>query len=140
MKKIIYISTIFLLTVFTTNAQYPLAPEVWSIPQKVAIISETVSRAESPSISWDGQSLYFNWIGVTEWADTGWGVPYRLNNNINQNLATYPSISPNGKRLFFTWFVGGWDLYYSDWDSTLNDWGQLIALGKFEISCLLSEG
>ncbi len=103
--------------------EYPVAPEVWSTPEEIAVIHTVVDRAESPSISFDGEKLYFNWIGVTEKTDTGWTTPIRLNNNINQHLADMPCISPNGKRLYFSWYVNYWDLYYSDWDSVTNDWG-----------------
>ena len=104
--------------------KYPIAPEVWSTPKEVAVINKVVGRAQSPSISFDGKKLYFNWIGFTEKTDTGWSLPVRLNNNINQHLADWPCISPNGKRIYFSWFVNnGWDLYYSDWDSLMNDWG-----------------
>ena len=125
-------SFIFLISLFTSAnifAQYPLAPEVWSIPEKVAVISEWATRAQSPSISFDKQKLYFEGLAVTEWSDTGWTEPYSLPGYINQHLARYPSISPNGKRLFFTWFLGGWDLYYSDWDNTINDWGPAVNCG-----------
>jgi len=128
MKKIIVL--IFVLIIKNLNAQYPLAPEVWSIPEKVAIISEWATRSESPSISFDKQKLYFDGIAVTEWADTGWAEPSLLPTHINQHLARWPTISPNGKRIFFSWFYpSGWDLYYSDWDSTTNDWGVAINCG-----------
>ncbi len=127
MKKLLSLG--FLFTTVTIYAQYPLAPEVWSIPKKVTAISQWQNRSESPSISFDKQKLYFDGIAVTEWADTGWGEPAFLPNYINQNLARWPIISPNGKRIFYTWFVGGWDLYYSDWDSTINNWGQPVNCG-----------
>ena len=127
MKKIILL--ISLIAAVNINAQYPLAPEIWSIPKEVAIISEYTGRAESPSISFDGNKLYFHGISMTERADTGWKWPVRLNNNVNQHLVRNPCISPNGKRLFFTWFWPGWDLYYSDWDSTINDWGIAVNCG-----------
>lgn len=129
MKKMILLICLFATA--NTFAQYTLAPEVWSIPEKVTVISEWAVRSESPSISFDKQKLYFHagGIAVTEWSDTGWTEPYGLNSNINQHLARWPSISPNGKRIFFTWFLGGWDLYYSDWDSTINDWGPAVNCG-----------
>ncbi len=127
MKKLIL--SIIILTTVELNAQYPLAPEVWSIPEKVTAISEWQVRSESPSISINKQKLYFDGIAVTEWADTGWGEPTFLPSHINQHLARWPTISPNGKRIFFTWFWPGWDLYYSDWDSTINDWGPAINCG-----------
>lgn len=118
-------------TLSYAQTQYSQAPEFWSIPEKVAVISNWGLRTESPSISFDRQKLYIDagGIAVTELADTGWTKPYPLNNNINQHLARWPSISPNGKRIFFSWYIGGWDLYYSDWDSTINDWGPAISCG-----------
>lgn len=128
MKKIIL--SIIILTAANINAQYPLAPEVWSIPEKVTAISEWQVRSESPSISFDKQKLYFDGIAVTEWTDTGWAEPTFLPSHINQHLARWPTISPNGKRIFFTWFwPGGWDLYYSDWDTSTNDWSPAISCG-----------
>ena len=127
MKKIILLICHF--SAANIYAKYPLAPEVWSIPEKVAVISNWATRAQYPSITFDKQKLYFEGLAVTEWADTGWTEPYSLPSYINQHLARYPAISPNGKRLFFTWFLGGWDLYYSDWDSTINNWGPAINCG-----------
>lgn len=127
MKKLILFICFF--KVVTIYSQYPLAPEVWSIPEKVDVISEWSTRSQYPSITFDKQYLYFEGLAVTEWVDTGWSEPNSLPGYINQHLARYPSISPNGKRLFFTWFLGGWDLYYSDWDSTINNWGSAINCG-----------
>lgn len=127
MKKL-FILILFLI-IKNLNAQYPLAPEVWSIPEKVTTISEWQVRSESPSISFDKQKLYFDGIAVTEWADTGWSEPTFLPSHINQHLARWPTFSPSGKRIFFTWFFPGWDLYYSDWDSVANDWGPAINCG-----------
>ncbi len=129
MKKIIILISLF--AAVNTFAQYPEAPEKWSIPEKIVVISDWAVRSESPSISFDKQKLYFHagGIAVTELSDTGWTEPYGLNGNINQHLARWPSISPNCKRIFFTWFLGGWDLYYSDWDSVANDWGVAINCG-----------
>ena len=128
MKNVIFL----FLTVIVKNifAQYQLAPEVWSIPEKVTAISEWQNRSESPSISFDKQKLYFDGIAVAEWADTVWATPTFLPSNINQHLARWPSISPNGKRIYYTWFwPSGWDLYYSDWDTTTNDWSNAINCG-----------
>jgi len=127
MKKIILL--VLFSTAINTFAQYPLAPEVWSTPEKIAVISEWAGRNQCPSISWDKQKLYFDGLAVSEWADTGWTIPQLLPNHINQHLATEPTISPNGKRLFFTWFWPTWNIYYSDWDSTMNDWGPAINCG-----------
>lgn len=127
MKEIILL--VLFVTVTDTFAQYPLAPEVWSVPEKIAVISEWTISSRSPSISFDRQKLYFEGLAVTEWADTGWTIPQLLPSHINQHLARYPCISPNGKRLFFTWFWPTWNIYYSDWDSTIHNWGPAINCG-----------
>lgn len=71
-------------------------------------------------------SLYFTgWgIEVTHLTDTGWAEPLRLDDTtVNGNeLAEKPVISPSGRRLFFSWFIGDWVLFYSDWDSVRKDW------------------
>ena len=127
MKKIIFLILVFIIK--NLQAQYPLAQEVWSIPEKVTAISEWAISARSPSVSFDKQKLYFEGLAVTEWADTGWTIPQLLPSHINQHLARYPCISPNGRRLFFTWYLPDWNIYYSDWDSTINDWGPAIYCG-----------
>jgi len=128
MKKIILL--VLFALVIDTLAQYPLAPEVWSVPEKIEVISEWAISSRSPSISFDKQKLYFEGLAVTEWADTGWTIPQLLPSHINQHLARYPCISSNGRRLFFTWFWPTWNIYYSDWDSTINNWGPAINCGE----------
>jgi len=127
MRRIIFLLFLscpnFIVESFAQSNKYPVAPEVWSTPEKILAISQPDSRAESPSTSFDGNKLYFSGIRVSEKTDTGWSIPKSLNDNINQHLASLPCISPNGKRLFFSWYIGGWDLYYSDWDNITNDWG-----------------
>ncbi|MEJ2616169.1 MAG: hypothetical protein P8Z35_14525, partial [Ignavibacteriaceae bacterium] len=58
MKSIFYFCILILLLTSEINAQYPLAPEIWSVPKKIAAISNWAARSESPSISYDGQMLY----------------------------------------------------------------------------------
>jgi hypothetical protein len=57
--------------------------------------------------------------------------PTVLNDNINYTqLARYPSVSPDGRRLYFTdWRNGEWDFYYSDLDDTTHDWGPAKNMG-----------
>ena len=133
MNKLIFISLplmFVLILLFPNNAQaqYPEAPEIWSVPEELTTITENVSGADAPSISFDGKKLYFGGIWVTEKTDTGWSIPERLD-YLSQHLGRNPCISPNEKRIFFNWFVGGWDEYYSDWDSAANDWGTAVNCG-----------
>lgn len=131
MKIFLLINLLLLLPIYLVKAQFPLplAPEVWSIPEKIEVISNWAGRNQCPSVSWDKQKLYFDGLALTEWADTGWTIPQLLPSHINQHLATEPTISPSGRRLFFTWFWPTWNIYYSDWDSTANTWGPAINCG-----------
>ena len=62
-----------------------------------------------------------------------WKEPVKLNLNINPGgTATRNcSISQDGKRLYFSGWggYGGWDLWYSDWNDTTNDWSPAINMG-----------
>lgn len=117
---------IFLLSIICLQrllySQYPEAPEKWSIPEKVLAISNNLFRASYPYLSSDGSALYFNGVTVTFWTDTGWSIPQNLNSLISSNLARRPCISVDGKNLYFTKFINGWDLYEAEWSSILNDW------------------
>jgi hypothetical protein len=113
---------------------YPEAPEIWSKPEPIfdKAISDSFGLAEEPSVTADGKTLYFDYIFVTHLTDTGWSMPKRLPDQItspNSAGVEHPIISPDGRRLFFDWYEGGWYLYYSDWDSTKNNWGPVIDPG-----------
>jgi hypothetical protein len=43
-----------------------------------------------------------------------------------------PTISKNGRRLYFSAWkgYGGWDIWYSDWDKSINDGGQAYNMGN----------
>jgi Secretion system C-terminal sorting domain/WD40-like Beta Propeller Repeat len=136
MSKLIFVSLSILFIVILlfpqkVKAQYPEAPEIWSVPEEITVISQWAQASVSPSINFQNNKLYFSAGGIaeTEKTDTVWGEPFGLNSNINQHLAENPCISPNGKRIFFDWYLGGWDEYYSDWDSTANDWGTAVDCG-----------
>jgi len=80
--------------------------------------------------------MYYFHHGISKsvWQDSMWSSPIPLNSNVNRDLADGPSISPDGRRLYFRMYgradgYGGWDLYYSDWDSSTRDWGPAKNLG-----------
>ncbi len=113
---------------------YPEAPERWSKPEPIfsKVILDSFDRAEKPTVTADGKTLYFGSIWKTQLTDTGWSMPKYLPKRIadpNYAGADHPIISPNGKRLFFDWFVGSWFAYYCDWDSSINDWGPVQDAG-----------
>ena len=122
---------------------YPEAPEKWSKPVKVKELSAgTHAYAAEPTLTADGKALYYYYysdgkdygISMSVWQDSAWSSPVPLNGNINRDLAEGPSVSPDGKRLYFRMYgrsdgYGGWDLYYSDWNSLTRDWGPVKNLG-----------
>ncbi len=119
------------------------APEKWSKPVKIRELSVgTHPYAAEPSLTPDEKTIYYyhysdtarGGIYVATLQGNSWSPPVRLSENVNQNLAEGPSISPDGKRLYFRMYgrfdgFGGWDLYYSDWDSATKDWGPAKNLG-----------
>lgn len=63
-----------------------------------------------------------------------WGEPRPLPGQINQTSSdeNYPSLSPDGKRLYFASnresSMGGYDLYYSDFNSNTKEWGAPVQM------------
>ncbi|MFO7446899.1 MAG: hypothetical protein R6W90_11065, partial [Ignavibacteriaceae bacterium] len=148
MKSIIITFMVVFYSIYINGQELQIAPEIWSSPEIIAEIDEWGEVGWSPSIDFTGTKLYFEagYLRYIEKTDSGWGAVETLNSNINQHLARTPTISPNGRRLFFSWYVDGWDLYYSDWDSITNDWGTAISCGPevnspfdAEIGCTLPD-
>ncbi len=110
---------------------YPIAPEIWSNPELIQEISDFYPSGDvrTVSVTADGKKMFISGIAYLEKTDSGWTKPVFLNDKVNSALAAYPCISPNGKRLFYSRFVGGWFLFYSDWDSSANDWGAPVNCG-----------
>lgn len=132
MKVGLQLILLLLFTSAQTRAQmqprYPEAPEKWSKPEPIfcKAITDSFDRAEKPTVTADGKTLYFGSIWVTHFTDTGWSMPEYLPKRMtdpNYAGADHPIISPSGRRLFFSWFVGAWLAFYSDWDNAINDWG-----------------
>ena len=114
----------------------PLAPEEWSEP--IRIFSAGV--AVLPSVTSGGDTLYCYWgasgKGIMRSVKTfsGWSDPQPLSGRFNYAYATRPSISRDGKRLYFIDYgraggYGGWDLWMTEWSDSLNDWGEAKNLG-----------
>ncbi|MGM9741530.1 MAG: TolB family protein [Candidatus Cryptobacteroides sp.] len=66
--------------------------------------------------------------------DTVWTAPELLNEQMTSSSdEIFPMISPDGKQLFFAskglYGMGGYDLYVSEWDDNLNDWGIPVNMG-----------
>ncbi len=130
----ILVIVFFIVTgfVFSQVTYMEEAPEKWSKPELVEIIYTYAQDLRTPYIRADGEQLVFDGRGLstTFISDTGWTYPYSFNDNINKNLAEDPVISPDGKRMFFTWYTSTWQVYYSDWDEQLQDWGTAVNAGE----------
>lgn len=120
--------------------EYAFAPEKWSIPAIVTELKNTY--AEEPFISSDGKTLFLSSGRYVVKTDTGWSKVKELGPQINGNLMRNACISPDSKLLVFTWwYYGGWELFYSEWDSLKQDWGAAKWGGyelnneEYEISC-----
>lgn len=66
--------------------------------------------------------------------DTLWSAPAVLNENITSvGNELFPVLSRDGRSLYFSsnghYGIGGYDLYVSNWDDDLNDWGVAQNLG-----------
>lgn len=131
---------IILLTMFVqfqsflaqNQEKYPQAPEIWSKPEAIETI-QTEGLIDGISVTSDGKKIYLDLarIAEIELSDTGWTAPKYLPSHINANsLVRRPCISPNGKKLIFSWFVGEWQLFYSDWDSLTGNWGDIKNCGE----------
>ncbi len=91
------------------------------------------------SITADGKTLYFtacnrpNGLGScdifkAEWEGDRWGKPFALGRNVNTGFwESQPSISPDGKRLYFVSNRpdgGDLNIWYSDYDEEFEEWGE----------------
>jgi Tol biopolymer transport system component len=98
-----------------------------------------------PYISADGQKLFFCSdrpggsgsmdVWMATWNGSNWNSPVNCGPNVNSDLIEWsPSVSPDGTRLYFLAFgrpggYGGWDVWYSDWDEGLQQWGPAQNMG-----------
>ncbi len=119
----------------------------WSIPQNAGEPVNSPSWESQPSISANGETLYFvsnrnggkggmdiwkcNLKGFSEWGSPIWGSPFNLGDSINTSgNEMSPFIHSDGKTLYFAsdyWpGMGGYDIFYSrqindsDWSRPQN--------------------
>jgi len=106
----------------------------WSVPQNAGEPVNSPSWESQPSISANGETLYFvsnrkggkggndiwkcNLNGFYEWGMPRWGVPVNLGDSINTHgNEMSPFIHSDGKTLYFAsdyWpGMGGYDIFYS---------------------------
>ena len=76
----------------------------------------------------------WNIYTITKLTDTTWSAPAILNENITTSgNEVFPYLSADNKRLYFSSNghsgMGGYDLFYCNWDEELNDWDTPHNLG-----------
>ena len=157
MNRIFYFShlnivyfTIATVWLFLGNTHFALGG--WGQPQMLNSNINTSAFDYYPFISADNKALYFTStrafdddIFVSYWdtVTNDWGPAIRLNSNINTgDRELSPSLSPDGKRLYFVRYgdpggFGSYDIWYSDWDTLTNDWGTAKNVGpNVNTSCI----
>ncbi|MCI0532360.1 MAG: hypothetical protein L0Y74_10530, partial [candidate division Zixibacteria bacterium] len=117
----------------------------WGEPLNMGSPPNEIGVAEyNPTITSNGLTLFFakptspsglEDIFYSYWNGSAWSEPVKLNNNINSSSVEQdPSISADGKKLYFSAYdwPGGYglrDIWVSEWDTTMNDWGPATNLG-----------
>jgi len=117
-----------------TSQDYPLAPEVWSEPVRIDTFSRKYSFEYSASFTPNMDTIYYQMHGevyTSRLVDSIWQTPERLSDNVNWGILRNPSISKDGKRIYYSAWggYGSWDLWYNEWDDSLNDWGPARNMG-----------
>lgn len=123
----------------------------WTTPVKLGPNVNGPGANHSPCVTADGQRLYFSAedpaspfgssedVYVSRWDSSldDWGPRVLLGASINTiNREISPCESPDRQYLWFVRFQGGWDLYYSVWDTSASDWGTAqLAGAPFSQSC-----
>ena len=121
---------------------YPLQDRSWRITPNQLDSTANDPFAKAIYIPDDVKQIY--WSGKdsdgirniyrTALGDSLWTVPELVNEQLTSSSDDiYPMISPDGKQLFFAskglYGMGGYDLYVSNWDKELNDWGVPVNMG-----------
>jgi len=113
------------------------------IPLEKPITSESMDAAGCVSL--DGNTVVFSSdrsggegqfdIYMSKRLPAGnWGDPLNLGPNINtQYIEDFPSLSPDGKTLYFSSqghvSMGGFDVFRSKWDEEKNEWTKAVNIG-----------
>ncbi|MFH0733698.1 MAG: T9SS type A sorting domain-containing protein [bacterium] len=138
MKKLKLLGVcLFLFTLQILPQDWPIAPEVWSEPVLLdPVFNKPYKWLDSPALTANMDTMYLSMgegIFRSVKLNNKWLEPVKLNENINTGGAATQrcSISKDGKRLYFSGWggYGSWDLWYSDWSNTLNDWAPAINMG-----------
>ncbi len=115
--------------------------ENWSPPVNLTPQVQSDGNLFTNALSFAGDELLlardddFNSdIYSSKLVDGTWTTAAKLNKNINTKYwESHASVSPDGKTLYFTSNrkdgYGGLDIYKSEWDETIGDWGPAENLG-----------
>ncbi len=114
---------------------YPLAPEVWSEPIRIEAVSKIYSWDDSPSLTKNLDTMYFEdntSVVMSVKVDGVWQEPVKLSSNVNDGaVIRHPMISRDGKRLYTSAWggYGSWDLWLNIWNPAINDWNKPVNMG-----------
>ncbi len=115
--------------------------EDWSPPVNLTPQVQSDGDLYTAALSFTGNQLLlakndnFNSdIYSSKMEDGTWTTAEKLNKNINTKYwESHASISPDGKTLYFTSNrkegYGGLDIYKSEWNEAIGDWGPAVNLG-----------
>jgi hypothetical protein len=111
------------------------APEKWSAPIKIALVSGSYDVHRTCCVTGDGQTMYLcigSSVAVSHKQGEQWSTPTLLGEPINVpgELTENPSVTADGRTLIFRRFGGSyWILFQSHWNDSLNNWGEVTDLG-----------
>lgn len=115
--------------------------EDWSPPVNLTPQVQSDGDLYTAALSFTGNQLLlakddnFNSdIYSSKLEDSTWTTAEKLNKNINTKYwESHASLSPDGKTLYFTSNrkegYGGLDIYKSEWNEAIGDWGPAVNLG-----------
>lgn len=116
------------------TVHYPEAPEKWGPPKKITEVSDPQQVFGSACVTGDDRTMYLligDTISVSYRRDSLWSAPRALGLPINDPdyLTQNPSVTADGKTLYFRRFVGMWRLFESHWIDSSASWTPPADLG-----------
>lgn len=107
------------------------ATEVWSTPVKVPLFGDYCRNLASPTLTATGDTMIFDWgsFYVTTLHNGVWSQPTIFEPLRDSQLCRSPSLSRDGRRLYFTHFTSTWFLYMCVRDTSTDGWSAPIYMG-----------
>ncbi len=129
-----------ILTLSQTNDFAPTSFSVFSLPQNIGATVNSGDNESAAVVAPNGLSLYFSsnragtlgsidiWVSNRPTLTAAWGTPQNLGATVNSsNNENLPTLSPDGKTLFFSCSCpdtfGGADIYMTTRTDVNNDFG-----------------